>query len=269
MNVISYEIEIKRSKLFGYDFSDKKKTVFELLSNSFNDELELSKDDIKSSLDNEWDNISHSELKAIYNNKNCCGYGTTENLKFFLFEKENSNTRSKNNITVELIAFGKLDVSKILNHSYLKTKNIIGNKSLVCNYIDGSKALIYPFNTQDNDIYSYELKVKAELISRYNIGPKVFSRWIVMFIGFLIALVYRSNQEQPTDGTSSSGVVDSIIASFIFYLVVELVIYYLIPFFSQKNKKHLRISNLSSFIESGTNDKKVIVVKKSFETPNI
>lgn len=274
MNVISYEIEIKRSKIFWYDRSDKNKTVFELLSESFNDELDLSKDNVKSSIDNEWNNIIHPELKAIYNSKNCCGYGTTENLKFFLFEKVNSNTRSKNNISLEVIAFGKLDANKILNHSFIKTKEIISKKNLCCNYIDGAQALIYPFNSQENDIYSYELKVKAELISRFNIDGKVYSRWIIMLIGFLLALVLKNSKtSDPTNeavsGTTNSGILDSILASFIFYLLVELTIYYIIPFFSQQSKKYLRITNLTSFIENGTNSKKTGLESENFETPNI
>jgi hypothetical protein len=283
MNVISYEIEIKRSKIFWYDLSDKNNTVFELLSESFNDELDLSKDSVKSSIDNEWNNIIYSELKAIYNSKNCCGYGTTENLKFFLFEKVNSNTRSKNNISLEVIAFGKLDANKILNHSFIKTKNIIKNKKLCCNYIDGAQALIYPFNSQENDIYSYELKVKAELISRFNIDGKVYSRWIIMLIGFLLALVIKNNKSSvipneavsetinsgAVSGTVNTGILDSIIASFIFYLLVELTIFYVIPFFTQQSKKYLKITNLTSFIENGANSKKTGSKSKSFETPNI
>ncbi|MBD0824448.1 hypothetical protein [Aestuariibaculum marinum] len=274
MNVISYEIEIKRSKFLGFNQSDKEKSVYDLVADSFGDELEIKNNNLKESLESEWEEIGHSELKAIFNKKNCCGYSTTENLKLFLFEKSNSAARSKNNITVDLIAFGKLDATKILNHSFLKIKEIISSKKLTCSYIDGAQAFIFPFDTQGNDIYSYELKVKADLISRFTINNKVYSRWIIMIIGFLVALILKNNGPATSESdttTTESGVMDSIIASFIFYLLVELVIYYVIPFFTQKNKKHLKISNLSSFIESsssnsGTTDSES---NTNFETPNI
>lgn len=274
MNVISYEVEIKRSKIFWYDRSDNKKTVFVLLSESFNDELDLGKDSVKSSIDDEWNNINHPELKAIYNSKNCCGYGTTENLKFFLFEKVNSNTRSKNNISLEVIAFGKLDANKILNYSFIKTKSIVAKKKLYCNYIDGGQALIYPFNSQENDIYSYELKVKAELISRLNTDIKVYSRWILMLFGFLLILVIkkRNPSEISKEGISETlngGVLESLNASFIFYIFVEIMVYFVIPFLWERNKKILRITNLSSFIENGTTSKKTGLESENFEIPNI
>jgi hypothetical protein len=274
MNVISYEIEIKRSKLLGFNLSDKEKGVFDLVANSFGDELEIKNKNLQESIETEWEEIGYSELKAIFNKKNCCGYSTTENLKLFLFEKSNSAARSKNNITVDLIAFGKLDATKILNHSYVKIKNIISSKKLTCSYIDGAQAFIYPFDTQRNDIYSYELKVKADLISRFTINNKVYSRWIIMIIGFLVALILKTSGKSTTEtdqATNVSGVMDSIIAAFVFYLLVELVIYYVIPFFTQKSKKHLKISNLSSFVESGNSNSGTHDSESNtnFETPNI
>lgn len=271
MNVISYEIEIKRSKLVGINISDRKKSVFDLVADSFINELEIQNGNLKQSLESEWDNIEYSELGAIFNKANCCGYSTTENLKLFLFEKSNSAARSKNNITVDLIAFGKLDATKILNHSFSKIKNILSEKNLTCKYIDGAQAFNYPFDTQKNDIYSYELKVKVDLISRFSLNNKVYSRWIVMIIGFLIALVLKSG-DKPTEGEGiQSGVMDSIIASFIFYLIVEFLIYFVIPFFTEKNKKYLKISNLSSFIESGINGSgnPQTDSNRDLETPNV
>ena len=270
MNVISYEIEIKRSRILGFNISDKKKSVFDLVADSFEDELEIQNTDLKQGLEIEWDKIEFSELGAIFNKTNCCGYSTTENLKLFLFEKSNSAARSKNNITVDLIAFGKLDATKILNHSFLKIKKILSEKKLTCKYIDGAQVFNYPFDTQKNDIYSYELKVKVDLISRFSLNSKVYSRWIVMVIGFLIALVIKGG-DNPTENTSQSGVMDSIIASFIFYLAVEFLIYFIIPFFTEKNKKYLKISNLSSFIESSTNGSSNTNTssKKDLETPNV
>lgn len=271
MNVISYEIEIKRSTFLGFNISDKKKSVFDLVADSFKDELEVQNTDLKEGLETEWGKIEYSELGAIFNKANCCGYSTTENLKLFLFEKSKSAARSKNNITVDLIAFGKLDATKILNHSFLKIKNILSEKNLTCKYIDGAQAFNYPFDTQKNDIYSYELKVKVDLISRFSLNNKVYSRWIVMIIGFLIALVIKGGDKPVEEGALQSGVMDSIIASFIFYLSVEILIYFIVPFFTEKNKKYLKISNLSSFIESGNNSSgdPSTGSKRDLETPNV
>ena len=268
MNVISYEIEIKRPRFF--DISDKKKSVFDLVADSFKDELEIQNVDLKKGLETEWDKIEFSELGAIFNKTNCCGYSTTQNLKLFLFEKSNSAARNKNNITVDLIAFGKLDATKILNHSFSKIKKIFCKKKLTCKYIDGAQAFNYPFDTQKNDIYSYELKVKVDLISRFSLNSKAYTRWISTLIGFLIALVIKKG-DYSTEGTTQSGVMDSLIASFIFYLIIEFIVYFIIPFFYEQNKKYLKISNLSSFIESGSNglSNSNTESKKDLETPNV
>lgn len=252
MNVIKYDIEIKK----GWFFPDKTKSVKEQIIDSFKNELEF-EGDFKLRLQEEWTNIQLEQVRALNSPNFLVGYVTSMNIKIFLFEKNNTGLRGKNNIALEVISFGDLPVDQILNESFSKIQKT--NKALSCNHINDTRIFIFPFDTATRDIYDYELKIRAELKKPYNVTKSDIFRWFIMFLVAAISLILyfnlNSNSINAEDKEKNSTLLNiylSIFGSALFYLLSDGIIYFLIPFFRRRNYRKIEITNLSSVVEART-----------------
>jgi hypothetical protein len=250
MNVIKFDIEIKK----GWYFPDKTKSVKEQIIDSFKNELEF-EGDFNLRLQNEWTNIQLEQVKALNSPNLLVGYVTSMNIKIFLFEKNNTGLRGKNNIALEVISFGDLPVDQILNESFSKIQKT--NKNLSCNHINDTRIFIFPFDTATRDIYNYELKIRAELKRPYNITRSDSIRWLIMFLVATTSLILYFNLNSNTVATEDKESKDtllniyfSIFGSALFYLISDGIIYFLIPFFRKRNYRKIEITNLSSVVEA-------------------
>lgn len=252
MNVIKFDIEIKK----GWFLPDKKKSVKEKIITSFEKELDFQGTFIDR-LKEEWDNIQLPSLKALNSSSFLVGFVTSKNIKIFLFEKNNTGLRGKNNIALEVIAYGDLPVEQILNESFTKIQDV--NRDLNCNHINDTRIFIFPFDTSTRDIYNYELKVRAELKSPYNISNNDLFRWIFMFlIAAFSAILYFKLDNSTTDPLQKEknnailNIYISVCGSAIFYLISDAVLYFVIPFFKRRSHRNVQINNLSSVVEART-----------------
>ena len=264
MNVIKYDIEIKKK----WFLPDKTKTVMEEIINSFKKELDF-QGEFLDRLKEEWKNITFEQVRALNSENFLVGYVTSMNIKIFLFEKTNTGLRGRNNIAIEAIAFGDLPVEQILNESFSKIQKTINN--LNCNHINDTRIFIFPFDSATRDIYNYELKIRAELKSPYNVSRADKIRWLFMFLIASIALVlyYKLNStsinEQAKEQNSTwLNIYLSVFGSALFYLLTDAIIYYVIPFFTRRSYRKFEISNLSSVVEARTelpieNDEQLII----------
>lgn len=252
MNVIKFDIEIKK----GWFFADKKKSVKEQIVFAFEKELDFEGPFIDR-LKEEWENIQLPSLKALNSSNFLVGFVTSKNIKIFLFEKNNTGLRGKNNIALEVIAYGDLPVEQILNESFTKIQSV--NDNLKCNHINDTRIFIFPFDTSTRDIYNYELKVRAELKSPYNISKNDIFRWIFMFlIAAISSIIYfkiDNSKADPTQKEKNDAILNifiSICGSAIFYLISDAVLYFVIPFFKRRSHRNVQINNLSSVVEART-----------------
>lgn len=264
MNVIKYDIEIKKKRFLP----DKTKTVKEEIINSFKKELDFH-GEFLDRLQEEWRNIQFEQVRALNSVNFLVGYVTSMNIKIFLFEKSNTGLRGKNNIAIEVIAFGDLPVEEILNESFSKIQKTSNN--LNCSHINDTRIFIFPFDSATRDIYDYELKIRAELKSPYNVSKADKIRWLFMFLIATIALVlyYRLNSigisvQVHEDISTWQNIYLSVFGSAIFYLLTDTIIYYVIPFFKRRSYRKVEISNLSSVVEARTelpldNDEQLII----------
>lgn len=252
MNVIKYDIEIKK----GWFFPDKTSSVKDQIINSFKNELDFQGDFI-TRLQEEWANIQLEQVRALNSPNFLVGYVTSMNIKIFLFEKNNTGLRGKNNIALEVISFGDLPVDQILNESFSKIQKT--NKNLACNHINDTRIFIFPFDTATRDIYDYELKIRAELKKPYNVSKSDLFRWFLMFIVASISLIlyfYLNSSSITSDqkevNSTFLNIYLSLFGSALFYLLSDGIIYFLIPFFRRRNYRKIEITNLSSVVEART-----------------
>lgn len=252
MNVIKYDIEIKK----GWFFPDQKSSIKQQIIASFERELDF-EGAFFDRLKEEWDNIQLTSVKALNSSGFLLGYVTSKNIKIFLFEKNNTGLRGKKNIALEVIAFGDLPVEQILNESFIKIQSVNGN--LRCNHINDTRIFIYPFDTATRDIYDYELKVRAELKSPFNVSKNDIARWIFMIIiaAFTSILYFKLDNStlDPIQREKNNAILNiyiSICGSALFYLISDAVLYFVLPFLRRRNYRTVQINNLSSVVEART-----------------
>lgn len=247
MNIIKFDIEIKKNILYFSYFS--KKSAREIIENCFVKKLEF-EGNLKECLKNEWDNIKLPELKALCSHEYLIGYTTTKNIKVFLFEKDNTNLRGKDNVSLEVISFGDLPVEQILNESFIKIKSIV--TKLKCEHINDTRIFIFPYDSIKKDIYTYELKIRADLKSRFNIKFSDFIRWGFIFLTITIcAILFLKAYSKLLLENPLLRIYLSIIAAGIFYLLCDFITLVLIPLIFKRGHMRVEINNLSSVVETG------------------
>ncbi len=248
MNVIKFDIEIKKPRFGGKELS----SVRTHIESCFQNELDFEGSFLEK-LKEEWNNIEFSSVKALNSEGFLIGYSTSKNIKVFLFEKNNTGLRGKNNIALEVIAFGDLPVELILNESFFKIKKVI--TKLSCNHINDTRIFIFPFDSSTRDIFSYELKVRANLKNPFNIKLNEIIRWAAMFfIACIFAVMFlkidTSTEELKQKNSAASNIYISIAGSAIFYLIGDFILYLLVPVFKRRSFRNVEITDLSSVVEA-------------------
>lgn len=240
MNVVKFDIEIR--KRF---FCSKDKSVSKLIDGNFLNEFEQT-DNLAEEIKKEWQDISSENLRALKSEKNIKLYLTIKNIKIFIFENTATRIKSKNNISFEVIAFSDIDVEELLNLAYKKIRSVINDKNIICKHIGETRIYIYPYNSSSDDIYSYDLKIRANLIKPLNISYKDIIRWSLVFLLALICFIYSTKEVD----TNTKAILQSITASAIFYLVIDFVLLILIPLIFKRGQRTIKINNLSSVVET-------------------
>lgn len=264
MNVIKYDIEINKKKFF----QDKTKTIKEEIVNSFKAELDF-QGKFPERLKEEWRNIHFQQVRALNSDNLLVGYVTSMNIKIYLFEKSYTGLRGRNNIALEIIAFGDLPVERILNESFSKIQKT--SKNLNCSHINDTRIFIYPFDSATRDIYDYELKIRAEIKSPFSVSKADKIRWLFILLIAIIALLqyyklnsYSVDEQTKINNTTWINIYLSLCGSALFYLLTDAIIFYVIPFFKRRSYRKVEITNLSSVVEARTelpieNDKQLII----------
>jgi len=283
MNVIKFDLEIKKRVAFGtlrnkvsaWMKKGLPPTVGELFTQAFSSEHDFA-GNFNDALRDEWDKISFAQVKALLTVDQLVGSATTNGIQVFLFEKNVHALQSRNNSSIEVIAFGDLPVTQILNYSFKKIWRVLSKKSLKCSHIDETRIFIYPFDSRDRDIQSSELKIRADLKSRFSFGRTEIWRWAIILLVTIIGLVLVliAGEPAPTGAPQSTGqsaansaspfrpVYFSIMCSGIFFLLLDLTTHFIVPFFAGRNNRQVEINDLSSVVEAEG-------MTRNRETPNL
>lgn len=256
MNVIKFNIEIK--KRFAY--FDKKESIHSIIEKNFQSEIDFDGDFYKK-IKSEWKSIEYENIKSLNSEKSLKGYFTTKNATFFVFEKNSNNVRSKNNLSYEVVSYGDISVESLLNLTFKKINSIISKPRLSCEHIGETRIFIFPFNSNGNDIYSYQLKVRADLVKPINISLNDIIRWgLILLIGLISLSIYFNNPED-----SLKNILLSVIASVIFYLSTDLILYLVVPLIFKNGYRNVKINNLSTVVE--TNEEMIVTKTEPLTIP--
>lgn len=242
MNVIKFTVEInKRSKILSNS------SISELISAKMAEEFS-DIENILQTFQQEWRNIEYPNIRALRPDLSLYSYLTAKNIKIFIFHiTQNNQAQSRHNISYEVIAFGDMDVQKLLNTSFSKISEVYNSWQIKCKHIGETRIFIFPFNSSTNDIFAYDIKIRANLEKPINISKNEVFRWVLMTLILVASFCYNINLNKNSD---NKNIALSILGSSLFYLITDLIIFILIPAITQMGHRFVRINDLSSFVEA-------------------
>lgn len=242
MNVIKFTVEInKRLKILS------NKSISEIISTKMAEEFSET-ENILQTFQNEWQNIEYTNIRALRSELSLYTYLTAKNIKIFVFNlTQNNQAQSRHNVSYEIIAFGDMDVQKLLNTSFSKVSSVYNSWQIKCKHIGETRIFIFPFNSNTNDIFAYDIKIRANLEKPINISNSEIIRWILMILILVASFCYNINLKDDSD---NKNIALSILGSSLFYLITDLIIFILIPAITQIGHRNVRINDLSSFVEA-------------------
>ncbi|MGN6297573.1 MAG: hypothetical protein ACTHM7_12380 [Ginsengibacter sp.] len=263
MNVIKYDIEIRKLKIRWFHIWRKKNLIpiKKILEEKFSKESDY-EGDYLTVIRNEWNKLEQRNINNLNDAAYVIGYTTVNNIKVFLFEIINSGVTGKNNISIQIYAFGELSIENILNDSYAQIKGML--PELRCDLLNKSILYIFPYNSTNNDIESTDLKIKANLSSSINLSYKDYLRWSLVIIISLVCLVWSITTKAPLDLKST---LHSFFVSGCFYVILDLIINVVVPFLFYERKRIVTINDLSSVLELTTREVSQITQVQNLTIP--
>lgn len=272
MNVLKYLIEISTIPK-----KTKKMSIYEVIVDCLENDQSFDGDNYKSAIEDEWNKLSHDAIKTINSPKYLLGGFEKNGIRIFIFEKRKDGLKNKNNLTLEVLSFADLPAEKILNDSFGKISSVL--TKLKTKYIDDSQILIYPYDTQRKDIWSPEMMIKADIISPFSFDKKLIARWILIgLLTIILGILFFTTESDPAvinketneieGGSDLKNIYSSLMLSGIFYILLELVIHLIIPYFFSKQKKNIQVKNLSSIVDKVDPFTSVTEEKEVLSNPN-
>lgn len=273
MNVLKYNIEISlnRKKIPDRD-------IHTVINDCLEKDQTFEGDSYKSAIEQEWKSLPQKSLKLINSPDYLLGGFEKNGIRIFIFEIRKDGLKNKGNLTLEAVCFADLPVEKILNDSFSKIKTVFSN--ITTKYIDDSQILIYPFDSKTKDIWSPEMKIKADIISPFEFDKRQVARWI--FIGVLTIILFilyiSTDSIEPflnpetnkiEGGGDLKNVYLSLMLSGVFYIILELAIHLLIPFVINRNKRNIQVKELSSIVDKSDPFSKALETKPTLSNPKI
>lgn len=273
MNVLKYNIEVSlnRKKIPSKDIHD-------VINECLIKDQSFEGNDYKAAIKNEWNNLKQDSLKLINSPEYLIGAFEKNGIRIFVFEIRKDGLKNKTNLALEVLCFADLPVEKILNDSFGKIETVF--EQIKTSYIEESQILIYPFDSQRKDIWSPDMKIKADIISPFEFEKRQIGRWI--FIGVLTVvlgvLYFSTTAIQPflnpdtnkiEGGSDLKSIYLSLMLSGVFYIVLELAIHLLIPFIVQKDKRNIQVRDLQSIVDQSDPFSTAVEAKPKLTNPII
>lgn len=273
MNVLKYNIEVSLNRK-----KFPKKDIQSLIDECLINDQSFEGTDYKAAIRQEWSNLPQTSLKLINSSEYIIGGFEKNGIRIFVFEIRKDGLKNKTNLTLEVLCFADLPVEKILNDSFSKIKNVLTNIST--KYIEESQILIYPFDSQTKDIWSPDMKIKADIISPFEFDKRQVGRWI--FIGvltILLGILYFSTESTTPFLNSETNEIEgggdiknvylSLMLSGVFYIILELAIHLIIPFVINRNERKIQVKDLSSIVDKSDPFSKAVETKPTLSNPKI
>ena len=209
MNIISYDIELKRGKKVKED-------ILDLISSSITENYNLvisNRDTIESS----WNDLQYQELTSINSSAFLLFSFTIENVQVFVFKKETKNISSKSELSVTVVAISQKEINLIIKSSYLKISSIFSkkinffSKKLNVSVIEGTNVNLYPFYFEKNDVLSPSFYIKAEYDNDYiKLDTKDWIKLLIfIIITAIFTIIYFTTPSEIIDPTSKEKIANN------------------------------------------------------------
>lgn len=282
MNVLKYNIEVlfKENRWFTLgminEMSDN--DIHSVINDCLMSDQSFEGGDYRTAIMAEWSNLPQESLKLINSPDYLIGGFEKNGIRIFVFEIRKDGLKNKRNLTLEVVCFADLPIEKIVNDSFAKIKSVF--KNIITHYIDDSQIVIYPFDSNSKDIWSPEMKIKASIISRFVFDKKQIGKWI--FIGVLtiiMGILYFSSESvgpflNPTsnkieNGNDLKNIYLSLMLSGVFYIILELTVYILMPYLVNKNERNIQVKDLSSIVDKSDPFASAVEKKPTLFNPEI
>lgn len=265
MNIVIYSIEAS--------ISGKKHQapITDLMKDNFKENLHYT-GKYENVLQDTWKDLPFDMIKTLYSPKYLIGtFVTKSKIQIFLFRSDVNGIKPKNSCSIDVLAIGDLGINNIVNNSFTEITKIIGK--IKCNFINDSKIFLLPYDVKQKDIWSPDLKIKADYnpINKYR-KDDFIRIGVVTILTIIFLIFYLLNLTTHTDDTNNNPeiIFRSLFISGLFYIILDSIVKLLIPSIFYYKKKDITIKDLSNFFEfTEDNPFNESKTKKKLTTPSI
>lgn len=248
MNVIKFTFEIKKR----YNFLSKKNIV-ELVNEKI--KAEFSDTQYLKKCRDKWEQLDYSGVKSLKPKNSIHSFYTEKNVQIFAFSYSNQKNELVNDhsITLEIIAIGDMTVDNLLNISFKKLVNVYNSFEIYCKHIGETRIYIFPFSTENKDIYSYDLKIRAQILKPFGLGKNDIIKWILFAFILVGSGIYYFTIKDSKDQEALKNILLSVIGSSIFFILTDVILLILLPLITRGKSRIVQINDLSSVVETNPN----------------
>ena len=231
-------------------FSKKTKNIKDTFIKKYVDNSSNPQKFIDKSKDN-W-NEQKSILRSLFVDDDLVVTGTRQGVNYYIFDTNQTDWGSKNNITFEILVISNIEIDDSINIIIKDIKEIFNEgkkirKNGKIKVLKNNKLYIFPFNVASGDIYDPTHKIQAGFEKRkLSLWEKIR---ILLFSG--LAFVTGSLGFLNIGSSQDIIIYTSIFASVLVFILSELLIK-ILPYID--TKLHVTIDNLSDFIQPNIRD---------------
>ena len=248
MNVIKFTFEIKKR----YNFLSDKSIVEHINENV---KKEFSDLQYFKKCKEKWDQLEYSNVKSRKTKSSVHSYYIDRGVQIFSFSNSDQRNNLINNhaITLEVIAIGDMTVNNLLNISFKKLVDVHNSNLIYCKHIGETRIYIFPFSTESKDIYSYDLKIRAQILKPFGLGKNDIIKWVLFGLILVCAGIYYFTIKDDKNHEALKNILLSIIGSAFFFILTDIVLLILLPLITQGKSRIVQINDLSSVVETNPN----------------
>lgn len=250
MNIISYDIELKRRKCV-------KGEIINLIKSSISKHYKVDLDN-RPFIESAWNDLPYKDLHLINSAAFLLFSFTIENVQTFVFQKVTKNVTSLNELSVTVVAISQKEINLILKSSYKKIRKILFCKIKV-SVIEGTKVNLYPFSAEKNGVIDPSFYMNAEYDNR--IIKLDTNDWIKIITFIVITgvftILYFNTPSEIIDEKTKEKVINnlkdvygSLMKLGLGFLVIEFISNLLVPSIFKKKYPSVHIKNFSNIFEN-------------------
>ena len=232
-------------------------------------------DDHQKRAQTEWDRLAYAELKVVRPSNLVLGHFTKKNVQVFVFEQATPELTSVSEVTLNIIVISAVNIEQMFDISFRKLEQVLDSAKV--ELLTDSHLLVFPYNSKEGDIFDQNIKVRATFEKRPFLEPR---EWIkVAFVILLTTIsIIIAQASGPVDTQNINfflGLIPidaqlfarALLTACILYVILDLIPLRVVPKLFEKNGLQIKISDLSSIVETREQSLITSVVEDSKPAP--